>query len=227
MRYLLRGQVVEFDPASSHLNLELIQSLHTENERLLIEQVTALEILCRSILAHQDHPTLRRADAPLERLIGLHCECEQPAFEIQMSLTLMVLSSREIRDLIRRLGPVVVPRQAPSKKERQCKLQADRRAQLLLHQMLTREQRWHLRAHASFPVRGQDGKTYLVREGKTVQLLENGQPVMNYCIHPREQLPTADVMLIQKLLLERDIAHFLANANASAVHAGFPQEGTN
>lgn len=217
MRYLLRGQVVEFDPASCLINIEVVQNLHTENERLLIERVTALEMMCRSIVIHRDHPTLLRADDPRERVIGLHCACVQPAFEIQMSLTLLLMSSQEIRDLFRRLGPVAWPRHVPTKKDRQRASLAQRRAHVLLHQMLTREQRWHLRADQSFLVRGQDGKTYLIREGKTVQLLEDGQPVINYCIHPKEQLPPADVMLIQKLLLERDIQHFLANANSSPV----------
>jgi hypothetical protein len=217
MRYLLRGQVVEFDPASSLLNIEIIQNLHTENERLLIERVTALEMMCRSIVVHREHPTLRRADDPRERVIGLQCDCEQPAFEIQMSLTLLLMSSQEIRDVFRRLGPVTLLRPAPSKKDRQRALLADRRASVLLHQMLSREQRWHLRADRSFPVRGQDGKIYLIREGRTVQLLEGGQPTVSYCIHPTEQLPAADVMLVQKLLLEKNIEHFLANANPTPI----------
>lgn len=85
----------------------------------------------------------------------------------------------------------------------------------MLHRLLTREQRWSLRATNSFVVIGQDGRTYEVREGMPVQLIEAGQPKTSYCIHPITRLPPHDVMVAQKLLLETNIEHFLATANAT------------
>lgn len=95
--------------------------------------------------------------------------------------------------------------------------QAELRARALLHQFLTREQRWSLRASHSFLVTGQDGQTYEVGEGSGVRLLVNGKPVRSFCIHPREILPPCDVMLAQKLLLESNIEHFLATANVTEI----------
>jgi hypothetical protein len=91
---------------------------------------------------------------------------------------------------------------------------ADRRSKALLHQLLTREQRWSLRGRGSFLVTAQDGRTYEVTKAHGVRLIVDGRPHTSYCIHPAGDLPVYDVMVAQKLLLEADVGHFLAVANA-------------
>lgn len=215
-RHMLRGQAVDFDP-SELLNVERAEGLITYNEPALMAELTTVATACQSILGHRDHPGLLRDDDPFNRLMGLNCNCVQPPFQIRLSITQVALAGRAVRELIGRVsfGGRGWTR---SKKERQSAARAEKRARCLLHQFLTREQRWSLRADGSFTVQAQDGNTYRVRYGKTVQLIENGQPVMGYCIHPREPIPELDVMLIQKLLLETNLQYFLANANKTPLN---------
>lgn len=85
----------------------------------------------------------------------------------------------------------------------------------MLHQFLTREQRWSLRARKAFFVIGQDGRTYEIQGHGGIRLISDGRPTTSFCIRPSGlMLPSSDLMLAQKLLLETNVEHFLATANA-------------
>lgn len=88
---------------------------------------------------------------------------------------------------------------------------ASLKARALLHYHLTKEQRKELRGTKAFTLAGADGKTYRITEGTTsnVYLLEEGQPVMRFCVVAKETaLPMYDLLLAQKLMLESDPEQF-------------------
>jgi hypothetical protein len=66
------------------------------------------------------------------------------------------------------------------------------------------------------PVTGSDGGTYQVRAGRSgnVSRLEDGKEVERFCIHQKDMLPLADVLLAQVLLLQCDEATFRKVANS-------------
>ncbi len=107
-------------------------------------------------------------------------------------------------------------RQATATREREA---ARVRAEKLLTQNLSKEQRADYKRLQEFRVIVPSGKSYLVRRGRAgnVYLLdEKGQRTRRYCAHPVERVPDEDTMLAQKLLLETDERAFLEMANASA-----------
>lgn len=166
-----------------------------------------------ALFEHRDHPTFHRFDNPWKREVCFGCDCAGRKLRKHIPLTTLKQSPRLIqafRELRPRPGPLSCWISSPKPKPDL----AEKRAQALLHQFLTREQRWSLRASRSFVVTGQDGRMYEVTEDQGVRLLVNGRAVTSYCIHPREALPRGDVMLAQKLLLESNIDHFLSTANA-------------
>lgn len=95
---------------------------------------------------------------------------------------------------------------------------ADDKAEVLLRRILTPKQIEDYDLHKRFEVRSQSGKIYRLHKGKCrniLLLLPNGQESrQGYCIHPRESVPVADVLIAQKLLLEGDEESFLRTANA-------------
>lgn len=162
---------------------------------------------------------------------GFTCGCtEGPVEQRALSMAALSFLSRGVRALIASLPRVALepPRwilealersyRQSDKRFRKKEKQAFMRSRALLHQLLTREQRWSLRASGSFIVRGQDGREYEVRKDGVLLIVE-GKPTVSYCIHPKERLPIYDVMLAQKLLLESNVEHFLATANARELAA--------
>jgi hypothetical protein len=188
----------------------------------LVEQVEhrrrEIETWEDDVLSHEGHPSLRCYESAVTRRFGFQCQCTPVIFDRVVGLSHLRFSPR-VRELIR-----VTPRTEPPQWLQQLQRtlvvvdafprRALIRARAMLHRLLTREQRWSLRATNSFLVIGQDGRTYEVREDLPVQLIEDGQPKVSYCIHPITRLPPHDVMVAQKLLLETNIEHFLATANA-------------
>lgn len=95
---------------------------------------------------------------------------------------------------------------------------ATTRAEVLLKAHLDIAQRQQYEAEHCFDVGSADGaRTYRLSHGVThnVTLLDaaTGQPVRTYCAHPVGDLPVADVLLAQMLLLTCDEAAFLRVAN--------------
>lgn len=96
------------------------------------------------------------------------------------------------------------------------------RAEAILRENLTPTQRRALDRWGGFKVIAGSGKTYRIDRGQSGNVKELGRSrvgaarvVASYCIHPTG-LPTADVMLAQKLLLEANEPEFLRIANRTA-----------
>jgi hypothetical protein len=230
----------------SEVGLERVAEAVLYAERLTIPHAPDLGVLERirarhrdaaiaweaDILEHFEHPTFRMFDSLWQLQFGFTCECtEGPVLQRPVSMAALEFLSRAVQALIGSLPRVALEppgwflaldeRNYPSvatKSFRRKEKGAWLRARALLHQMLTREQRWSLRASGGFQVQGQDGRTYEVSK-TAVRLIVDGKPRVSYCIHPKERLPAYDVMLAQKLLLESNVQHFLATANARDLDA--------
>ncbi len=102
---------------------------------------------------------------------------------------------------------------------------ANRRSRQLLETFLSLEQRKELANSRAFHVRAPDDKIYRIRyrHQHNVDLIENGQATVRYCLIMKEPVPIYDLMLGQKILLEKDPETFFRIANAqSLVEEGSP-----
>jgi hypothetical protein len=101
--------------------------------------------------------------------------------------------------------------------------QAKARAQILLRENLTDEQKAELAEKRYFSLGVIDSKTgerrtYRIHQGRSgnvEQVDDNGQRLKRFCIHPNIACPDEDTMLAQKLWLETREAEFLRVANHS------------
>lgn len=96
--------------------------------------------------------------------------------------------------------------------------EARERAERLLVDSLSPAQLQQLKEMDAFIVQ-LETRRYKIRRGqKVVELNEQGREVALHCIHPSDyQIPVADVMLAQKLMLETDESAFLRIANRTPV----------
>ncbi len=79
---------------------------------------------------------------------------------------------------------------------------------------LTSEQLVTLREDDYFDVEVEEG-TFRIRPGRTsnVRCLSGRWQGRIFCIHPEENLPNSDHMLLQKTMIEADLETFLQVAN--------------
>lgn len=100
---------------------------------------------------------------------------------------------------------------------------ASSKARSLLLENLDPDQRTSFERGSTFEVLSRDGKRiYQVRYGTAgnVFLMKNGRPVKRFCIHPADSnIPTEDVMLVQKLMIEGAEDEFVRIANKTDVAA--------
>lgn len=104
------------------------------------------------------------------------------------------------------------------------RIEASTRAEALLVSSLNPEQAAEFREWRSFTLHSKDGKrTYRITYGiaGNVFEVERGQAIASYCIHPTG-VPTEDVMLAQKLMLETDEESFLKIANKTFMPRPMP-----
>lgn len=101
---------------------------------------------------------------------------------------------------------------AAAEERRAQRVEASQRAEELLRACLNAEQRDQLTALDRFSVTVPSGRTYWIHRGYAGNVRSEGS---RYCIHGPMDLPYADQMLMQKLLLETDEAEFLRVANAT------------
>jgi hypothetical protein len=93
---------------------------------------------------------------------------------------------------------------------------ADVRADRLLRSVLSSEMARELDAQGWFTVVGSAGGEYRLRLGRFGNVRqEDPEKVTRYCIHPVDDVPDADTVLSQVLLLWTDEPAFLATANSS------------
>lgn len=87
-----------------------------------------------------------------------------------------------------------------------------KKAEALLCSLLTSEQREQLEKQSAFIVKSELGKMYRIRRGSAQNIDEldaKGKPTHRLCIQCADELPVADLMAIQKLMLEMDEARLL------------------
>jgi hypothetical protein len=93
----------------------------------------------------------------------------------------------------------------------------DQKADALLKEWLSPEQRATLESYGHFEVRGSHtGKCYRICRGRNMNIEElgkNGAQVAVWCFGPAGHLPLGDVMLTQKLALETNEQAALRVAN--------------
>lgn len=107
-------------------------------------------------------------------------------------------------------------RAADEKRKRE---ESEARAEKLLRDHLNAEQIRQLEQYNHFIV-ARGLKQYRIRRGwagNVDELDAEGKKVAQLCIHPSTQVPTADHMLSQKLMLEHNESLFLRTANRSPV----------
>ncbi|HEX6818689.1 MAG TPA: hypothetical protein VF120_09970, partial [Ktedonobacterales bacterium] len=106
------------------------------------------------------------------------------------------------------------------RKQIQERIQAEQRAEALLGEFLTEEQR-HQLANEGFvevPSKLTPGRAYRVpRSGRFPLVYEHGIPVCRLCVGPIEPLPSADLVLCHLLLIRSDEQRYLATANRIAL----------
>ena len=93
---------------------------------------------------------------------------------------------------------------------------AERRAQLLICQMLTRQQQDQLAALGFIELRSRliQGRAYRIpRRRGQVQVYEEGRHAGSLCIQPTRWVPDADLVLMHKLMIEGNEAEYLRTAN--------------
>jgi len=93
---------------------------------------------------------------------------------------------------------------------------AERRAQLLISQMLDRQQQEQLTALGFLELRSQliQGRSYRIpRRRGQVQVYEEGRHAGSLCIQPTRWVPDADLILMHKLMIEGNEAEYLRTAN--------------
>jgi hypothetical protein len=98
----------------------------------------------------------------------------------------------------------------------------EERALRILRANLDEIQREELERHSYFHTVGQDGHTYRIAKNHShgVHRLINGVPAFEYCLVADMHIPTYDLMLMQKLLIEADTPRFLETANAWDIRGG-------
>ena len=102
------------------------------------------------------------------------------------------------------------------------KQNAQKRALELLKEILTKTQNEAFDKDKCIPVDAPSGKKYVIEKGRSgnVYSIKDGKKIERYCIHPSDQeVPEADVMLAQKLMLEADEEEFLRIANRTRLAA--------
>jgi len=99
---------------------------------------------------------------------------------------------------------------------------AEKRAEKLLQQSLNDRQREELSSKGFFTLRtvaeNREERFYRIRRGRSrniEQIDAGGRHLKTLCAHPAENVPDADTMLVQKLMLEAQEPEFLRIANHS------------
>jgi hypothetical protein len=171
----------------------------------------------RALGEHWGHPTFRAHSWAYTREFGFSCACEAcdgeeagADREWRISISLLRQMTALARD--RFMNRARQDGHHGQKKTRRQLQRANVKAKALLHQLLTKEQRWELRGTKAFTITGGDGRTYRITEGSTlnVKLLVDGVATHSLCVvFTEKDIPVYDLMLAQKLMLEHNVEDFL------------------
>lgn len=186
---------------------QLFDALRVTTLHAMMQWSDALE-------THRRHPTFHTESNAAELRLGFTCSCTGVEEVWFLHLRDFKQCSVTIREAFRELQRREEARSA------RLSAKVEKKAKALLHRYLRRDQRTELRAAKSFTVAGQDGRTYRIKEGtcQNVYLVEDGVETTQFCIIPEDsRIPTYDLMLAQKVMIECDLALFLEKAKVREV----------
>lgn len=177
-------------------------------EALRIPRINRLTYWNARLEEHKGHGSFRVHSFPHSLEYGFTCNCTgtEQEFRIDIgSLKSMVPAARDaVLRLWRHHG------RAGMKGQRRSYAKSQTKARALLHRYLTKEQRTTLRKLREFTMTGKDGRTYVVTEGSGMNVfLEHKGVKYRLCVVPKTNLPTFDVWLAQKVMLETDPEAFI------------------
>ena len=180
------------------------------DEHILISMRVArqhhLSIFIYDLEEHRQHPWFIVEDWPRTLEKGFACSCSGVEREWRISCRSLREGLPEARESTLRLLSTTRQKQDDT---------INSRAKILLNQHLTCKQRLDLESTKSFLLTAKDNYTYRITEGScnNVHRIEkDGTEKFSLCVVSEEQIPTYDLMLAQKLLLETDSAAFLTLA---------------
>ena len=114
---------------------------------------------------HRGHRTFRPQQWAFTREYGFTCECSGSEREWRINIGALREMLPEARDALQRIFRH--HHSVGAKKAKRAQRRADHKAKALLHQHLSKEQRWELRATKAITITGQDGRSYRITEGTT------------------------------------------------------------
>jgi hypothetical protein len=138
-----------------------------------------------------------------------------------------VLRDRDLDNVARiqeSLRMSAAEREAHAAKLRAERATAERRAELLLQAHLNAVQRAQLATNDWFLIDGPSGTRYRINRGRSANIDvvdAQGRVIRSLCVHPRENVPDADTMLAQALMLRYEEAEVLRLANRHPANHGF------
>ena len=103
-----------------------------------------------------------------------------------------------------------------SVRSRNVQLEAERRAESLLQEVLTPDEGRELeeRGYLEIASPNRQGRIYRVPRGRgMVSVFEEGRAIMSLCVQPVEWIPAGDVVLMHKLMIEANEDEYLKTAN--------------
>jgi len=182
-------------------------------------RIARADYFCNLVSEHEGHRTFRAQSWPRERCWGFTCGCGEEELEVKIPITdIRHLDAQDMYVLYNSFNQMFERYRI---RERRDKGPAIKRAKILLHKHLTRNQILELKHCKEFTVIGKDGNEYLITEGacNNVRLVENGVVTKSFCIvfKDHEPLPMYDLMLIQKLLLETNPEEFWKISNITNI----------
>lgn len=196
------------------LNTELDERI---NIALKVARQHHLSIWDTAFQEHRRHPTFRMAGYPHTLEYSFLCSCSGVEQEWRINIATLKSMLPEARDVVQRLFRHH-SKTGQKKLKRQLR-KAEVRARSLLHQHLTREQRLELRKTKGFTIQGKDGRLYHLAAAQNITLEHEGMKY-SLCVHPKDVLPTSDVLLAQKIMLEADPETLIHIANIRNLTTG-------
>lgn len=160
---------------------------------------------------HRGHRSFRPWTDVQQLQFGFSCGCSGRQEDFVIRVHHLKEALPEARETVLRMfrdGPG----QRTTGRERAEHRRVQKRARGLLMRHLTREQKWHLRAHGFFKVTAKDGGSYEIwQRGSGNLRTEWKGHKLSLCVVPAagHHVPVEDVMLYQKVLLETDPAAVL------------------
>lgn len=196
------------------------------DERLLVAMRVArqhhLTIWDNALREHKSHPTFKMQGYPHTLEYAFTCECEGVEREWRIRVHALKEMLPEARDAVMRLYKH--SSKAGQKALRRMWAKADRRARALLYRYLSREQRMEVRRTRALTLKDKNGRVYDIRLDGHQHSIETEHEGQRYslCVIPKTEhgLPTHDVVLAWKIMLDTDPETFLRLARVRCKETG-------